>query len=394
MTMQLRKLYEYVPPDDMRLIAGHKGINNSVRWMHMVESLEISSFLSGQEIAFITGIGLAQPGAESLVELVRGIYKNNPSAVVINVGPYIAYIPQEVIDFCDEHGLPLFEVPWRIHLAEIMHLFSSKIAEAEMNEVELVSAMQHAIADQRQEDLYLPMFKRKGFLETMKYCVGMIEILDENNSLMKNDTPVMDQVKISLENMLVGLNCSGFALVFQNRIVCVFADCRTDVIKKTMLSIRAQNLLKLPAKYRFRMGIGGEVLSPQKLVKSYEQVKKILRLQAQKNSNELCVYDEQDVYSLLFAVEDNEVMADYLDKQLGPLIKSDDLKGTNYVEVLQIYLENNGSVNQTAEQLFVHRNTVNYKLGKIEELLSCDLSEFYQRVKLQLALMVYHLLKK
>ncbi len=394
MTMQLRKLYECVPPDDMRLIAGHKGINNSVRWMHMVESLEISSFLSGQELAFITGIGLSQPGANSLLELVRGIYENNPSAVVVNVGPYIAYIPQEVIDFCDEHGLPLFEVPWRIHLAEIMHLFGSKIAEAEMNEVELVSAMKHAITDPRQEDLYLPTFKRKGFLETMKYCVGMIEILDENSSLIKNDAPVMEQVKISLENMLIGLNCSGFALLFQDHIVCVFADCRADVIKKTMLTLRTQSLLKLPAKYRFRMGIGGEVLSPQKLVKSYEQVKKIIRLQAQKNSNELCIYDEQDVYSLLFAVEDNEVMADYLEKQLGPLIKSDDLKGTNYVEVLQIYLETNGSVNQTAAQLFVHRNTVNYKLGKIEELLSCDLSEFYQRVKLQLALMVYRLLKK
>jgi len=394
MTLQLKKLYNFVPPDDMRLIAGHKGMNNSVRWMHMVESLEISSFLSGQEIAFVTGIGLAQPGTDSLMDLVRGIYENNSSAVVINVGPYIEYIPQDVIIFCDEHDLPLFEVPWRIHLAEIMHLFSSKIAEAEMSETELNIAMQHALFTPRQEELYLPIFKKKGFLETTKYCIGLIEILDENNLPEKNQSLVMDQIRISLENMLVGLNCSGFHMVFHDCLVCVFVDCKADVIKKTMLRIRKENILKMPAKYNFRIGIGGEVISPQKLAKSYEQAKKILLLQMQKNSNELCIYDEQDVYSLLFAVEDNEVMIHYLSKNLGPLINSDELKGTNYVEVLQIYLETNGSVNQTAAQLFVHRNTVNYKLGKIEELLSCDLSEFYQRVKLQLALMVYQLLKK
>jgi len=275
-----------------------------------------------------------------------------------------------------------------------MHLFSTKIAEAEMSETELTIAIQHAIFTPKQAELYLPTFKSKGFLETMKYRVALIKIADENDLPGKNDSLFIDQIKISFENMLAEMKCSGFAMVRHDCLVCVFVDCKAEAIKKTMQKIRQENILKMRSKSNFIIGIGGEVLLPQKLVKSYEQAKKILLLQAQKNNNEICIYDEQDIYSLLFAVEDNEILSGYLNKQLGPLINSDELKGTNYVEVLQIYLETNGSVNQTAAQLFVHRNTVNYKLGKIEELLSCDLSEFYQRVKLQLALMAYQLLQK
>ena len=39
-------------------------------------------------------------------------------------------------------------------------------------------------------------------------------------------------------------------------------------------------------------------------------------------------------------------------------------------DVLKKYLQNNGSVNDTANQMYVHRNTINYKLKKIEEILS------------------------
>ena len=38
------------------------------------------------------------------------------------------------------------------------------------------------------------------------------------------------------------------------------------------------------------------------------------------------------------------------------------------------------SVKETAEAMFVHRNTINYKINKIEEMLNCDLSELDTRL--------------
>lgn len=36
--------------------------------------------------------------------------------------------------------------------------------------------------------------------------------------------------------------------------------------------------------------------------------------------------------------------------------------------------------------MFIHRNTINYKIKKIEHILSCDLSSFEERFTLMLAI--------
>ena len=64
MAVVLQDLYGLVSHKQMALIAGKKGMNRPVRWLHMVESVDIASFLEGDEIAFVTGIGLKQPGVK------------------------------------------------------------------------------------------------------------------------------------------------------------------------------------------------------------------------------------------------------------------------------------------------------------------------------------------
>ena len=61
---------------------------------------------------------------------------------------------------------------------------------------------------------------------------------------------------------------------------------------------------------------------------------------------------------------------------------------TNLVEVLECYLKTNGSLQDTAEELFVHRNTINYRLKKMEAILGKDLTRFEVRNELALGLMV------
>lgn len=70
---------------------------------------------------------------------------------------------------------------------------------------------------------------------------------------------------------------------------------------------------------------------------------------------------------------------------LGPLLEHDPpdnpLLGT-----LTTYLETGGSIGETADRLFLHRNTVRYRLTQIEELTGRSLSATKDRVHLWLAL--------
>lgn len=103
MAVELSKLMEKVTHMDITMIAGEQGLSNMVSWVHMIETKEASTFLEGGEIAFTTGIGLNN--SLSILDLVENIWKNNAAGVVLNVGPFLESIPQEVIAECVKKSL-------------------------------------------------------------------------------------------------------------------------------------------------------------------------------------------------------------------------------------------------------------------------------------------------
>lgn len=120
---------------------------------------------------------------------------------------------------------------------------------------------------------------------------------------------------------------------------------------------------------------------------AYDQALLALRLQRRKGKS-LLFYDELGAYTLLFNQKDPAVMKLFCQRTLNKAEEYDRLHDSSLLEVLTIYLQMNGSVQKTADALHIHRNTVNYKLHKLEDLLDCDLSDFSVRFTLQLALMI------
>lgn len=57
--------------------------------------------------------------------------------------------------------------------------------------------------------------------------------------------------------------------------------------------------------------------------------------------------------------------------------------------VLHTYLRHDGSVKAAADALYLHRNTVNYKIAKAAEILNMDLSSLDSRMQLLLNFMLY-----
>ena len=136
-------------------------------------------------------------------------------------------------------------------------------------------------------------------------------------------------------------------------------------------------------------GIGENAENIGYIAKSYKQATDVLRLQKKKgNKNKVHMYRQLGVYKLLLGIEDKELIKEYYHETIEELIKNDELKGTDYVKVLESYLRNSGSIKAVSEQLFYHKNTVCYKLAKIEEILGCNISFLDKRMTYSLALML------
>ena len=58
------------------------------------------------------------------------------------------------------------------------------------------------------------------------------------------------------------------------------------------------------------------------------------------------------------------------------------------LSTIQSFFENNLNVSETSRKMFVHRNTLVYRLDKIKKITGLDLREFENAITFKVALMV------
>ena len=71
---------------------------------------------------------------------------------------------------------------------------------------------------------------------------------------------------------------------------------------------------------------------------------------------------------------------------IQPVIDYDRKHSSKLVETLKVYLHTNGQKKDTAERLFIVRQTLYHRLEKIEQLLGPDFMQTEKRLALELML--------
>lgn len=383
MVVRLRELVEHASGMGLELVAGSEGLDRPVRWVHMVENVEIAGFLEGGEIAFITGIGLGD--GLDLLSLVRGMDDVGASGVVVNIGPFIRSIGPDVLRFCDERELPLFRVPWSVHMARIMHRFCLEITMSERNDIGLSSALRNAIGQPDREDLYLDFMEDNGYSRDWNYTVAALQVFDDGDAVL--DSRGRSRILQAVGNLIAFKDWHAPMLFIDDVLVVVFAQYEADEVESMTRQCVDACRPMLQEGWRLYAGVGKRTRSARCIGKSYAQALKLERLQRRRGVEwEPLAYANMGVTKLLLSIGDRDVLEDYIDHTVGPLIEYDRLNDSDYAEVLRRYLDHSGSVKDTAEDLFVHRNTVTYKLRRIGEILGEDLSDFHVRERLSVGL--------
>ncbi len=66
---------------------------------------------------------------------------------------------------------------------------------------------------------------------------------------------------------------------------------------------------------------------------------------------------------------------EFLHSAVLRMIRYDEKNKTEYFKTLHAYLRNGRHLEDTAEALFIHKNTVSYRVNKIRELFGVDLDD-------------------
>ncbi|MEV0229388.1 PucR family transcriptional regulator ligand-binding domain-containing protein [Nonomuraea sp. NPDC050786] len=125
------------------------------------------------------------------------------------------------------------------------------------------------------------------------------------------------------------------------------------------------------------------------LPEAYSQALKAARVGRQLHGpGAVAHFDQLGVYRLLSLVNDTEELHAFVRETLGPLAFDDDAENADLRRTLQVLLETNLNVAETARRLHFHYNTLRYRIGKLERLLGNFTDDPHLRLNLTLALHV------
>jgi len=102
----------------------------------------------------------------------------------------------------------------------------------------------------------------------------------------------------------------------------------------------------------------------------------------------MILFEEMGVYQILFSIEDKQILSGMYQHLLKPLIDYDQKHHSELEKTLFYYLIHDGSQVAMAKNLYMHRNTINYRMTKVKELLNCQLDTFEEKMPYMLALYV------
>jgi purine catabolism regulator len=98
------------------------------------------------------------------------------------------------------------------------------------------------------------------------------------------------------------------------------------------------------------------------------------------------------VYQLILSLNDREKLTSFCKQTLGSLLDYDMRQNADLLKTLEAFFTCHGNLSQTAEMLIVHRNTLLYRMNRINEIAEIDLNRPETRLALHLALTIRRLL--
>ncbi len=368
---------------NMKLVAGEKGLNNLVQWVHIIEDEDVSKFLHGQEFVLTTGVLLKD--SEELFKFVKKLYEIKVSAILVNIGPHISEISKEVIEYCNEIGMPLFTVPWDVPLVDVTRELCSRIVKNDTVEEGLASTIKNIIFKMGDVETQIHQLERNGIDRDSNFTFAALKIDEDTDTYQQEKS--MERLRRCCEE--VGRNINEVYLSFKHKgaLIVVLVDYSFAQIQQFV------NDLKRIISWEFsgyanqiKIGISQEV---QGITKQEENLEKaIAAMNISNKEKNIIFYDELDIYKLLISVKDKSVLLDCYNDTIGKIIKYDKENNTNLKELVESFIRNNGSHQNVANEMYVHRNTVNNQLKKIEKIIGLDPNTIESQVKMYLGLRI------
>jgi Sugar diacid utilization regulator len=356
---------------------------------------DIVHWVRGGELLFTTGSGLHKD-TNDLLAFVRGIAEKNLAGLVVNVGPYISAIPDSVIRLANELKFPVFELPWEVKLVEVNQAVSRYLVTRELEERSVNDLLENILFN---PDCDFPMVIRRaayyGYDLSRPHRIGIICAGDSESLLPEHHDEIAlinlrERVERTVREAFNRHNPKALLMARMDNIIFLVpekVDKNYEENKDVVQEIISHCKVKLP-NLDLKAGIGSCFDNLVYAKNSFDQAQLALKFAnfIQKKAG-IYYYHKLGVNKLLMELEGPKLKT-YYQETMGELAGYDKKHGTELIKTLAVYLQENGNAIKSAKKLFIHKNTLTYRIKCIQEITGRDLDSMYNRVALYIGLLI------
>lgn len=385
----------------LKLISGEKGLGNLVRWIYFADCLDSlddtgdpGDWFYGGELIVITSKYLTGD-QEIFCNLLQKASQKGAAGFIINTG----CCTPEVIELTNGLNVPVFELPWSIKSVDLSQIICKMLIEEENAENtldNLLNSILYSGYSSEDDVIYKALYY--GCALRQRSCIAIFDI-DDFNKYIKEHHIVDEGAINNIKHILQKLIKNGFrqygikavmTLVQSDSVVVLYPtqNVNKEIFLETV-AVVSQSFQNTCPNLTFTVGVGNSYQNLEDYKRSFQEASKTLEIAPFVDRNQkVFFYDSVGVYSLLFYIEDKKALHDFCKRTIGALQEYDKINSTWLCGTAEMYLLENCNATNAAKELFIHRNTMIYRLKKISDILNINFDNVNDRFNLLFALYV------
>lgn len=352
-----------------KLKAGHGGLKNTIQYVNILDNRYDDTDTSAHlpkygENFYITSMYYGQEDPAYAVNVIKHFIEVKAAAVCI-IDEYISDLPEAAYALANSCDLPVIfidrETPYPIIISSVMELKLS-YQKAGWSEDLLITLTGSDCTDQRTREILEQI--NPGFASNLIafYCVRPV-------SSEPNVTSVANEVKLLSK---INQSSLSFASEYRDGLLIVHSfknsslNATDDIAKAMVHTIR--QLLKDAV-------IGISHVHPlMEIGKAISQARTAANSGSCDQSG-VIRFQDLGAMRLIMELSGKPALDKYYHEILNPLEKYDNKYNSHLLDTVTAYIENNMDYVRTSKAIFVHENTVRYRLGKVKSLVPYGTSD-------------------
>lgn len=384
--------------DGMQLIAGEKGLHRVVSWTYMVQTRPYADHMNQGNFALMVVDYIRFDFAEA-ARSMEELNELGISGLAVSVADDREEVPERMIERANELELPLFFVRWEgASFVDIAQSIGSLIIQTGMENKKTGDYLYNLLFGYEINDKYVEKISGQFGLDFSKpYRVGVIVIDRKYGVNLEQDEHTYEYYADCMNREINSMKGSFMFMRFLNKFVLLFEAQENKEIEHELEQLlrRLDDRPQFKGLIRSTCILGAAYRDPRDFGQSYQEAKNLIarkELLPNPRNKKVLSASSMGIYKYMFNSGNQAEILSYCNEKLRKLEEYDHANGTFLQDTLLAYYMNGFSVGKTAEALFIHRNSLQYRLNKIEELLGMELNDYMEYLNLINCILVKRLM--